>query len=254
MGLKVWSLLLSVLTLNSYSHSLLSVPQSLLSFADLARRQFCLSVVNLCLSIVNLCTSLSTFAFRPQRPSSSSPPSLRFNLSISSLRFGYLWICGSVLWVFVLWMCGSILWVCRSSLWVCRSVDFVLQESNHWSLIFVLLIFVDFGSSVFVTIYFGRNQLRPPPTRVRSDSTGGFSRSAAGLEFLHPIWSGRLRVGHKPDPDRPVDSPRSRNSAQLHPLNKWLLPMLPNSTKTSFYTQDGCGKPYQPLKDLDMER
>ena len=32
--------------------------------------------------------------------------------------------------------------------------------------------------------------------------------------------------------------------------------MLPNSTKTLLYTQDGCGKclAYQPLKDLDMER
>ena len=48
----------------------------------------------------------------------------------------------------------------------------------------------------------------------------------------------------------------SHNSAQLHPPNKWLLPMLFNSTKTSFSTQDCCGKclGYQPLKDLDMER
>ena len=45
------------------------------------------------------------------------------------------------------------------------------------------------------------------------------------------------------------------NSARLHPPNKWLLPMLPSSTKTSLSTQDGCGKclGYQPLKDLDME-
>ena len=48
----------------------------------------------------------------------------------------------------------------------------------------------------------------------------------------------------------------SRNSAQLHPPNKWLLPMLPSSTKTSLYTQDGCGKclGYQPFKNLEMER
>ena len=32
--------------------------------------------------------------------------------------------------------------------------------------------------------------------------------------------------------------------------------MLPSSTETSLYTQDGCGKclGYQPLKDLEMER
>ena len=37
---------------------------------------------------------------------------------------------------------------------------------------------------------------------------------------------------------------------------KWILPILPNSTKTSLYTQDGCGKclGYQLLKDLEMER
>ena len=48
---------------------------------------------------------------------------------------------------------------------------------------------------------------------------------------------------------------RSRNSAQLYPPNKCLHPMLPNSTKTSLYTQNGCGKclGYQPLRDLDME-
>ena len=48
----------------------------------------------------------------------------------------------------------------------------------------------------------------------------------------------------------------SRNLARLHPPNKWLLPMLPSSTKTSLYTQDGCGKclGYQPLKDLDIDR
>ena len=46
------------------------------------------------------------------------------------------------------------------------------------------------------------------------------------------------------------------NSARLHPPKKWLLPMLLSSTKTSLYTQDGCGKclGYQPLKNLEMER
>ena len=48
----------------------------------------------------------------------------------------------------------------------------------------------------------------------------------------------------------------SHNSARLHLPNKLLLPMLLSSTKTSLYTQDGCGKclGYQPLKNLEMER
>ena len=107
---------LKLVTLSS--HSLLSMSRSLLPVADPARHQFCLSVVDLCLSIIDLCSSSSIFALRSQRPNSSSPPSLRYRRSISSLRFVYLWICGSVLWVFVLWICGSVLWVCRSSLWV----------------------------------------------------------------------------------------------------------------------------------------
>ena len=48
----------------------------------------------------------------------------------------------------------------------------------------------------------------------------------------------------------------SRNSTRLHPPNKWLLLMLPSSTKTSLYTQNGCGKclGYQTLKNLGMQR
>jgi len=82
----------------------------------------------------------------------------------------------------------KIVWV---KIWVCRSVDFVLQESNFsvWSL------------------YFDRNQRRPLPTQARSDSTSGFSWSTVGLELRHPIWSGRLWVRHKLNPDRPMDSP-----------------------------------------------
>ena len=107
---------LKFVTLSSYSHAVLSVSWSLLPFADPACHRFYLFIVDLYLSIVNLCSSSSTFTLRPQHPSSSSPPSLKFNLSISSLRFVYLWIYGFVLWVFVLWICGSVLWVCRSSL------------------------------------------------------------------------------------------------------------------------------------------
>ena len=33
-------------------------------------------------------------------------------------------------------------------------------------------------------------------------------RLAADQDFLNLILSGQSRVGHKPDPDRPVDTPR----------------------------------------------
>ena len=195
---------LKLVTLSSYSHSLLSVSRSLLPVTDLARHRFCLSVVDLCLSIVDLCSSSSIFALRPQCPSSSSPPSLRFRRSISSLRFVYLWICGfvdlffgflffgfvDVLWVFVLWICGYVLWV------VDLLILFFRIQTCIWSL------------------YFDRNQSRPPPTRARSDSTRGFSRSVVGLELLHPIWLSWLRVGHKPDPDLPVDSPNDSHGKE----------------------------------------
>ena len=39
-------------------------------------------------------------------------------------------------------------------------------------------------------------------------------------------------------------------------VNEWLLPILPNSTKISLDTQNGCGKclGYQPLNDIEMKR
>ena len=49
-----------------------------------------------------------------------------------------------------------------------------------------------------------------------------------------------------PDPTiRPIASAKA-----------WLLPMLPNSTKTLLDTQNGCGKclGYQPLNGMEMER
>ena len=37
---------------------------------------------------------------------------------------------------------------------------------------------------------------------------------AADQDFLNPILSGRSRVGHKPDPDRPVDTPTEYTRCQ----------------------------------------
>ena len=80
--------------------------RSLLPVADPARRRFCLSIVNLrsSLFVRNVLARL------------------RLHLSDFVDLFHLLgsFICGfvDVLWVFVLWICGSVLWVCRFSLWV----------------------------------------------------------------------------------------------------------------------------------------
>ena len=40
-------------------------------------------------------------------------------------------------------------------------------------------------------------------------------RSAAGQNVLHPSPAGRSRVGHKPDPTRPVDTPNWDGASDL---------------------------------------
>ena len=158
---------LKFVTLSSYSHSLLSISRSLLPFADPTCRRFCLSIVNLCISS-------STFALRLQRPSSSSPPSLRFNLSISSLRFVYLWICGSVLWV------------CRSSLWV---ID-------------LLILFFRNQTSVDLCILVEIKANRRPIQLDQWLFTVG-----SGFEISPPDLIESVAGGHKLDLDRLVDRP-----------------------------------------------
>ena len=39
------------------------------------------------------------------------------------------------------------------------------------------------------------------------DSTWGYLRSAVGHSTSQPMWASRFRVGHKPDPDRLMDTP-----------------------------------------------
>ena len=81
-----------------YSHSLLS--QSLCS-SPISTLRWSLLFVNLCSS-----SSISTLRHRCWlfnhnfASSSSSTPSLRFDLSISSLRFSYLWNCYLLLFLF----------------------------------------------------------------------------------------------------------------------------------------------------------
>ena len=47
----------------------------------------------------------------------------------------------------------------------------------------------------------------PGPVEVSTRPIWSSSRSAAGWDSVHLIWSGRLQVGHKPYPNQPVDSP-----------------------------------------------
>ena len=56
--------------------------------------------------------------------------------------------------------------------------------------------------------------IRPLIKQLQSDLTRWCLRSAAGFLAGNPMSSGRFRVGHKPDPDRPVDTPSS-------PLAEW---------------------------------
>ena len=105
-----------------------------------------LLVIDLCLFVVDLCSSSSTFALRPQRPSSSSPPSLRFDLSISSLRFGYLWNCCLLLFLFF----GFV------DLFFGFVDLFILFFRNQTSV---------FGLCISVEIKADRHALEPDPTR-----------------------------------------------------------------------------------------
>ena len=61
------------------------------------------------------------------------------------------------------------------------------------------------------TTYF---QLRPTQlltNQVQSDLTRGFLRLVASLFVGNLMSLGQLWVGHKPDPDRPVDTPSLRS-------------------------------------------
>ena len=53
--------------------------------------------------------------------------------------------------------------------------------------------------------------IRPLIKQLRSDLTRWFLRLVAGLLTGNPMWSGRFWVGHKPNPDRSVDTPNNSN-------------------------------------------
>ena len=66
------------------------------------------------------------------------------------LLFGFV----DVLWVFVIWICGSVLWVCRSSLWV---VDLLILLFRNQTYVFDLCISVKIKAD--------RRPPEPNPTR-----------------------------------------------------------------------------------------
>ena len=57
------------------------------------------------------------------------------------------------------------------------------------------------------------NQLETDETRT--EKSNQISGSVSGQFFIHPPHSGRVRVGHKPDPARPVDTPSVYSVVQL---------------------------------------
>ena len=66
----------------------------------------------------------------------------------------------------------------------------------------------------------GWNSLRLRPTRSlsigdQSDLTRNCPRSMAGHATFHSMWAGWFWVGHKPDSDRPVDTPIATNGFDI---------------------------------------
>ena len=170
MGLKVWSLLLSVLTLtlSSQCHDL-CYPLPILLVTDSASPSLiCASPSLICalhrrssLFVRNvparLCLHLSDFV-------------VLFHL-LGSFIFGFvdLWICS-------LGFCSLDLWICSLS---CRSVDFVLQDSN------VYLIFVFRSKSKLTAAHSSPIRLDPWLFAVG----GGFGTSPPDLIELVAGWA-----------------------------------------------------------------
>ena len=48
---------------------------------------------------------------------------------------------------------------------------------------------------------------QPETDETQTEKSNQISGSVLGQFFIHPPHSGRVRVGHKPDPARPVDTP-----------------------------------------------
>ena len=105
-----------------------------------------------------------------------------------------------------------------SIIWVCRSLYSLLFGFVNLLFGFVDLFFrfvvVDLLNCWFYFLglclifeFLVEIKANPSSTRAQYHLTGGFSWSAASLELLHLIWSGRLWVGHKSNPDRPMYRP-----------------------------------------------
>ena len=51
---------------------------------------------------------------------------------------------------------------------------------------------------------------QPETDETRTEKSNQISRSVSSQFFIHPPHSGRVRVGHKPNPARPVDTPNKK--------------------------------------------
>ena len=61
-----------------------------------------------------------------------------------------------------------------------------------------------------------RRPTRPPPVEVWPKPTRLLRRSTTGEIFQNPIPSGWFRVGHKPNPNQPVDSPKRKHNCRYY--------------------------------------
>ena len=88
-----------------------------------------------------------------------------------------------------------------------------LVRSGRISTVFEIVLVGFYRFSYFLGRILAVFQIINPdrdPTTFRQEPYGPIrftNWSAAGLKIRNPTWSGRLRVEHKPDPDRPVVTP-----------------------------------------------
>ena len=99
---------------------------------------------------------------------------------------------------------------------------------------------------------------RPPSgNRSTRQSVGIYRLVRDPPSLIYPLFLGPSSSYSNKASRNPVLSSSSDPTIHLIASAKaWLLPMLPNSTKTSLNTLKGCDKclGYQSLNDMEMER
>ena len=112
------------------------------------------------------------------------------------------------------WWCGFSLYLplfCFR-LWIWSFCYLGLFCFNLWIWWFCYLGFDFFVVWVLISILLGfrpkiTRRFQPPQPMTRATGFDPNIRLATGPFSIHPIWSGRLQVNHKPNLTQPMDSP-----------------------------------------------